>query len=85
MAFGPGLPGMGFSQQDIVASATAASGVYAIYNAQRSIYFGESNDIQRRLLEHLNDRASSIMQNAPAGSNSSWRGTRRSESRYRII
>ena len=58
---------MGFSQQDIVASATAASGVYAIYNAHRSIYFGESNDIQRRLLEHLNDRASSIMQNAPAG------------------
>jgi predicted GIY-YIG superfamily endonuclease len=44
-----------------------ASGVYAIYNQQRWIYFGESNDLQRRLLEHLNNAGSCILNNAPNG------------------
>lgn len=40
----------------VTLNAPNASGVYAIYNQNRYVYFGESNDIQRRLLEHLNDR-----------------------------
>ena len=41
-----------FNQQGVM-QAPARSGVYALYTSQQWIYVGESNDIQRRLLEHL--------------------------------
>jgi excinuclease UvrABC nuclease subunit len=59
-------PGFWFTQRGIRANAPNAPGVYAIYN-QQWIYFGESDDVQRRLLEHLNDPKGSIMQSAPTG------------------
>ena len=38
----------------MITGAPAASGVYGIYNAQQWIYIGESQNIQARLLQHLN-------------------------------
>ncbi len=64
MAIGLGQPGFDFSQEGISTNAPHASGVYAIYNGGW-IYVGESQDIQRRLLEHLNDVC--IMQSMPTG------------------
>ena len=56
-----------FTEASIRMSAPAASGVYVIYDAQgKYIYFGESNDVQRRLLEHLNDAGTCIKRNGPA-------------------
>jgi len=56
MAIQPGDQTFSFSALGIALSAPAASGVYALCNPQGGyLYFGESNDIQRRLSEHLND------------------------------
>src|SRR5215510_13923816 len=55
MAVGPGQPTNAFSATR-VALAQALSGVYAICNSQgQYLYFGETNDIQRRLSQHLSD------------------------------
>jgi excinuclease UvrABC nuclease subunit len=51
MAIGAGQPGHAWSESSIKANAPQSSGVYAIYSAVW-IYIGESNDIQRKLLEH---------------------------------
>ena|SRR5215469_2176078 len=53
MAIAAGQPGHAWSESSIKANAPQSSGVYAIYGAVW-IYIGESNDIQRRLLEHWN-------------------------------
>ena len=66
MPIGPGQPGQHFTREGILLSAPNASGVYALYNAGW-VYFGESNDIQRRLLEHLDEAGSAILRNAPTG------------------
>ena len=55
-----------FSEVGIRASAPASSGVYAIYNRTTWIYVGESNDIQRRLLEHVGEVGTCINRSAPA-------------------
>ena len=57
MAIVPGQPMDGqFNAYGIALSAPAASAVYAICGAQGTyLYFGESNNIQCRLTEHLND------------------------------
>ena len=56
MAIQPGEPTFTFNALGIEFGAPAASGVYAICAVgAESIYFGESNNIQRRLLEHLDD------------------------------
>lgn len=56
MAIRPGDPAFQFSLLGIALNAPAASGVYAICDGQGNyLYFGESNDIARRLTEHLND------------------------------
>ena len=52
MAIGPGLTGLSYNQQGIV-SVPHASGVYALYTAQKWVYVGESDDIQQRLVEHV--------------------------------
>lgn len=55
MPIGPGLPTIAFNATSLL-TVPSQSGVYAICNAQGGyIYFGESNDLQRRLTEHLND------------------------------
>lgn len=65
MPIGPGLPGFNLNAQSIQMNTPAASGVYAIYNANQWIYFGETNDIQRRLLEHVNDAGHCMWQYGP--------------------
>ena len=66
MAIGPGQPAFTFSREGILLNAPNASGCYALFHAGW-VYFGESNDIQRRLLEHLNEAGSLILRNAPTG------------------
>jgi excinuclease UvrABC nuclease subunit len=57
MAIRIGDPVYQFDAYSVALNAPAASGVYAICNQQSTyIYFGESNDIRRRLYEHLADR-----------------------------
>jgi hypothetical protein len=64
MPIGPGQPGQHFTREGILSGAPNTSGVYALYHTGW-VYFGESNDIQRRLLEHLNEAGSAILRNAP--------------------
>ncbi len=51
---GPNQPGFNFNDVSIRANAPALSGVYALYRADAWVYIGESQNIQNRLLEHLN-------------------------------
>ncbi len=60
MPIEPGQDGFTFSLSSIKANAPAASGVYTLYNPRGYIYFGESNDIARRLTQHLDDLDSCI-------------------------
>jgi hypothetical protein len=53
--------------RSIETNAPAASGVYAIFKPGVWIYVGESNDIQRRLLEHLRRDHGCISWQIPAG------------------
>lgn len=56
MAIQPGDPAFGFQILSILLHAPTSGGVYAICDAQgKYLYFGESNDISRRLTEHRND------------------------------
>lgn len=57
--------GYPFTHDGIIRNAPNASGVYALFTQQRWVYIGESNDIQRRLLEHLNAPGPCISQYAP--------------------
>jgi hypothetical protein len=50
MPIGEGQSGYAWSESSIQANAPPSSGVYGIYSAVW-IYIGESNNIQRRLLE----------------------------------
>jgi len=54
-----------FNELGIKTYAPTNSGVYAIYNSTTWIYIGESNDIQRRLLEHLGEYGTCIKRSAP--------------------
>jgi predicted GIY-YIG superfamily endonuclease len=65
MVIAPGQTGFVFSQAGINASAPQKSGVYAIYNSNRWIYIGETNDLRRRLTEHLNEGGSCIKKHNP--------------------
>lgn len=47
--------------------APAAAGVYGISNATEWIYIGETDDIQRVLLEHLENPNTSVMRKHPTG------------------
>ena len=55
MTIGPGQDGFAFSLSSITANAPSAPGVYALYSPKGYIYFGETNDIARRLTHHLDD------------------------------
>ena len=67
MAIGPGLRGFTFTEPTIKANAPSASGVYALYTSSQWVYFGETNDIQRRLLEHLKEIGTLIKRYGPTG------------------
>ena len=64
---GSGQPSFAFNRASILANASNASGVYAIYNQQTWIYVGESGDIQGRLLEHLGGDNPCIIRHQPTG------------------
>lgn len=55
-----------FNEQSINANAPAASGVYALYDSQKWVYIGESNNIRRRLLEHYNEAGTCIKRQQPS-------------------
>jgi predicted GIY-YIG superfamily endonuclease len=58
-------PGFLFNRASILQHAPSASGVYGLWTATSWIYVGESNDIQRRLLEHFNGDNVLITRAAP--------------------
>lgn len=64
---GPGQPGFGFNEATVLASAPQQSGVYALYNSNSWVYVGESENIQRRLLEHLRSDNLRISSARPTG------------------
>jgi predicted GIY-YIG superfamily endonuclease len=66
MAIGPGETGLSYNQQGI-ATAPHASGVYVLYTAQKWVYVGESYDIQRRLVEHVTTTDTYITRQHPTG------------------
>lgn len=66
MSITPGATGFSFNEAGITGNAPNASGVYALYNTGW-VYFGESNDIQRRLLEHLRNPGILVALAAPTG------------------
>jgi hypothetical protein len=47
--------------------APAVSGVYGISNAREWIYIGQTDDIQRALLAHLEDAKTALMKREPTG------------------
>jgi len=51
----------------ILSSVPSASGVYAIWRPNVWIYVGETNDLQRRLLEHFDGDSPCITRAAPTG------------------
>ena len=53
--------GYSFGQQTIMLNAPTSSGVYGIYRLNVWIHVGESNDIQRRLAEHLTTAGTCIL------------------------
>jgi len=59
--------GYTFSDASVRQNAPNRSGVYGLYTAGKWIYVGESNDIQRRLLEHLSETGTCIKRWAPTG------------------
>ena len=59
--------GYAFEQQPITLNAPTSSGVYGIYRQNVWIHVGESNDIQRRLAEHLTTAGTCILRHTPTG------------------
>jgi len=65
MAIGSGQSGFIFNQQGITQNVPPSSGVYALYNDLLWVYIGESNDIQRRLRDHLQNPEMCVRATAP--------------------
>lgn len=55
-----------WNRNSILTSAPNKPGVYAIWNKQVWIYIGETQDIQRRLLEHFDHTEACILEGKPA-------------------
>ena len=55
-----------FTASSIRANAPALPGVYGVSNARNWIYIGYSDNIQRSLIEHLDDQAT-FARNSPTG------------------
>jgi hypothetical protein len=56
-----------FKAAEIWREAPASSGVYGLSNARAWIYVGETDNIQARLLEHLEETDSFPTEGAPTG------------------
>jgi excinuclease UvrABC nuclease subunit len=54
-----------FTNASILQNAPAWPGVYGLYKEGRWIYVGETDDIQKQLLEHLAETGSCIKREAP--------------------
>ncbi len=63
----PSTTGYSFTDSSVRLNAPNRSGVYGLYAKDGWIYVGESNDIQRRLLEHLAETGTCISGQAPTG------------------
>lgn len=63
----PMTSGYSFTESSVKVNAASRSGVYGLYTQSRWIYVGETNDIQRRLLEHLAETSGCIKRHAPTG------------------
>jgi hypothetical protein len=63
---GPNQPGFSFNEITIRTNAPTQSGVYALYH-DRWVYVGESENIRKRLLEHLRGDTPSVSRHAPTG------------------
>lgn len=67
MPIAVGQPTFAFTEASIKNNAPSASGVYALCNQDGVyLYFGETNDLQRRLLEHLNETGTCIKRQGAA-------------------
>lgn len=56
-----------FTPQGIRTYAPQASGLYGISNAREWIYIGNSGNIQRALLDYIQDPGSALMKKQPQG------------------
>lgn len=63
----PSTTGHFFNDSYVRANAPNRSGVYGLYTQTQWFYVGESDDIQRRLLEHLSESGTCISRHAPTG------------------
>lgn len=54
-----------FTETDINRYVPAVSGVYGIYGRNGLLYVGETNDMERRLLEHLSEPGTCIQRLGP--------------------
>ena len=57
--------GYAFARASIQVNAPEQSGVYALYNDHNWIYIGESQDIQARLIQHIDGDNPCITSYAP--------------------
>ncbi len=55
------------STNSVRAHAPQSSGVYGIFNGSQWIYVGDSSDIQRRLLAHIDDTEAYLKRFSPTG------------------
>lgn len=72
-----------WNHASVVANAPNVSGVYAIWNHNQCIYVGETQDLQRRLLSHLQGDNPCIARSQPTAFSfeavpAGLRGTRQS-------
>lgn len=75
-----------FTSGAIQTYAPVTSGVYGISNARDWLYIGETDDIQRALLTHLQDTSAALMKHQPAGFVFEvCGGTRRSDRQDRLV
>ncbi len=58
-----------FRAAAIQRDAPASSGVYGLSNALEWVYVGETDNIQAKLLEHLNETGTLLKQRLPTGFN----------------
>ncbi|MGD1072927.1 MAG: GIY-YIG nuclease family protein [Bryobacteraceae bacterium] len=54
-----------FTEEGIKKYVSSGSGVYGIYGPNGLLYVGESNNMERRLLEHLNESGTCIKRGSP--------------------
>jgi predicted GIY-YIG superfamily endonuclease len=54
-----------FTFEAVREKGPSASGVYRIHTAQRWVYVGESDDLRRRLFQHLNQPSAAMNRFGP--------------------